>query len=347
MPFFARFFPRRELNIALALSCLLHLAIFFPLRWDWRSAAPLPQPMRLKAALAPAPPPAATPSVPPAAPDQAIAALPPTEEAPPASGAEALLPEDAAGAPSFVPEAQEEAPSGEDGNIDFFPARGEVRYLVYRGTQGFEIGRAELRWEIVEGRYRLASLLRTTGLSALFYPVAVVSESVGSIGTHGLQPEYYQQTRNKDAPERVEFDHAAQLVRIPQRPPVEMRANSHDFLSLQYQFAYNVLPGSIAAGTRSTLDFWLATHKKYEHIQFAVIGAETLELPAGRFHTLHVQAADKSSTDIWLAQDYLMLPVRLHFTDKNGDHYEQAASEILIEPEDAPEDREQKMKDRE
>ncbi|MDR2626186.1 MAG: DUF3108 domain-containing protein [Zoogloeaceae bacterium] len=235
-----------------------------------------------------------------------------------------------------MPEAQDELPSGE-GTIDFFPPRGEIRYTVYRGTQGFEVGRAELRWEIEEGRYRLTSRLWTTGLAALFYPVNIVSESVGVISARGLQPEYYQQTRNKDAPERVEFDHAAQQVRIQENPPIEMSANSHDFLSLQYQFAYNVLPGSIAAGTRGTLDFWLATHKKYEFIRFVILGEETLELPAGSFNTLHVQSADETSTDLWLAQDYLMLPVRLHFTDKNGDHYEQAAREIRFEKDEAQE----------
>ncbi|MDR1351314.1 MAG: DUF3108 domain-containing protein [Zoogloeaceae bacterium] len=350
MPFLARFLPRRELNIALAFSCLLHLALILPPQWDWRTPAPLPRPMRLNAALTSTPPAPVAPIAPPAPPvasDQATAALPPVEALPaPEAEAETLLPEDAASALPPVPEAQDESPPAEDG-IDFFPPRGEVRYIVYRGTQGFEIGRAELSWEIADGRYRLASLLQSTGLASLFYPVSIVSESVGSIGARGLTPERYQQTRNRDTPENVEFDHAAQRVRINRNPPIEMNANSHDFLSLQYQFAYNALPASIAVGVRGTLEFWLATHKKYERIQFVIVGEEILELPAGRFNTLHVQTTDKTSTDLWLALDYLMLPVRLHFTDKNGDHYEQAAREILIETEaeDGSEDREQKTED--
>ncbi|MDR3158820.1 MAG: DUF3108 domain-containing protein [Zoogloeaceae bacterium] len=354
MPSFSRFFPRRELNIALALSCLLHLAVLFPLRLDWQTPAPLPQPMRLNAALTPAPtaPLPASPAPPapvapvetPSVPSGQTAATSSLIEAPTAPEADAPLPEDAASNLSPVPEVQDDLPPGE-GNIDFFPARGEIRYTVYRGTQGFEVGRAELRWEIAEGRYRLASLLQTTGLAALFHPVSISSESVGNISARGLQPEHYQQTRNKDAPERVEFDHAARRVRIQMNPPVEMNANSHDFLSLQYQFAYNALPGSITAGTRGTLDFWLATRKKYEFIRFVILGEETLELPAGSFNTLHVQSADETSTDIWLAQDYLMLPVRLHFTDKNGDHYEQAAREILIEEDEKAQEQETEDKE--
>ncbi|MDR0672766.1 MAG: DUF3108 domain-containing protein [Zoogloeaceae bacterium] len=342
----SRFFPRRELGIALALSSLLHLAVFSPpLRWDWRAPAPLPPPPRLMATLAPnsSPPapivkpvpppvtPAAEPPVTPA-PDPVVAALPPADAETPAPDTAAIpLPGEAASVSFPAVEPQDESAAE---HIDFFPAHGEVRYSVYRGTQGFEIGRAELRWEIEGDRYRLSSLLKTTGLAALFYPAEIVSDSVGSIGAHGLRPESYQQTHDRDAPERVEFDRVAQQVRINQNPPVEMNANSHDFLSLQYQFAYNALPGSIAAGARGTLDFWLATHKKYEHIQFVIIGEEVLELPAGRFNTLHVQTAGETSTDIWLAQDYLMLPVRLHFTDKNGKHYEQVAREILVEPEE-------------
>jgi hypothetical protein len=359
MSFFAWRFPlpRRELNIALALSCLLHLGLLFPLHWAgvWQPPAPLPPPLRLDAALVRPLPAPVTPVAPlslpvvPAPVDPVLphAALPPVETLPvetsSAPEADAQPPEGAASGLSPEPEIQEDFSSSE-GDIDFFPPRGEVRYIVYRGTQGFEVGRAELRWEVAEGRYRLASLLRTTGLAALFYPVHIASESTGSIGARGLMPERYQQTRNQDAPEEVTFDHATQQIRINQGQPVTMNANSHDFLSLQCQFAYNVLPASVAVGVRGALDFWLATHKKYEHVQFVIIGEETLDLPAGRFDTLHVQAVDSSSVDLWLAQDYLMLPVRLHFTDKNGDHYEQAASEILIEPmpeEDMPEEGEE------
>jgi hypothetical protein len=348
MPFFARVFSllrfRRELLIALALSALLHLALLFPLHWAWRLPAPPPQSTRLDAALNSLP--LAAPSMPVAPPNPSAASDQPavTPSPPEASSLpeiEAAASEDAASEPPPAPDVQDGPPPSED-KADF-PSRGEVRYIVYRGTQGFEIGVAELSWEIAEGRYRLASLLQTTGLASFFYPVKIVSESAGSIGARGLLPERYQQTRNGETPDNVTFDYAARRIRINQHPPVEMNANSHDFLSLQYQFAYSPLPASAAVGVRGTLDFWLATHKKYGHIQFVIVGEEILELPAGRFNTLHVQAADETSTDFWLAQDYLMLPVRLHFTDKNGNHYEQAAREILIEAN--PENEESKAED--
>ncbi|MDR2364793.1 MAG: DUF3108 domain-containing protein [Zoogloeaceae bacterium] len=359
MSFFARFFSflrfQRKIAVALAISALLHFALLFPMRWTWRFPAPPPQPARLEAALRPL---SATPSGPPPmpprqpmppAPDPVLLpaasdspAAPPPETPPPVLERATAAPEDAAQLPAL--DVQDDPPFTEEA-ADFFSPRGEVRYVVYRGTQGFEIGRAELSWEIAEGRYRLTSLLRTTGLASLFYPISIFSESVGSIGARGLLPERYQQTRDKDAPEEVTFDYAARRIRIDQNPPVEMNANSHDLLSMQYQFAYSTLSASAAVGVRGTLDFWLATHKKYEHVQFVIVGEEVLELPAGRFDTLHVQAVDKTSADFWLALDYLMLPVRLHFTDKNGNHYEQAAREILIEPD--PENEESKTEDEE
>jgi hypothetical protein len=205
-----------------------------------------------------------------------------------------------------------------------------VRYTVYRGDRGLEIGRATQQWEIAEGRYRLSSVMETTGLAALLRPLRVETQSEGSLGPQGFRPEEYQQKNSKSGEENINFNWEAGQLETSRHPPQALMPGSQDLLSLTYQFAYMVYPLSVAIGPKNSVSFWVATGKKYELYHFDIQGSESLELPAGQFYTLHLQAVGSTQTDLWLALDYLMLPVKIRFTDKDGDIYEQAAREIII-----------------
>jgi hypothetical protein len=339
---------------ALAMSLALHLVILFPPGLDWRIPRPLPEPMRLnitlnRVAAPPAPPrkpppPGRAPVSPPVAPAPARTPSPLPDPAPAAS----VAPDPAPGgpAPENTPvdmespppepsELPEEQAPAEEGDIAF-PPKGEIRYTVYRGTQGFEIGRATHQWEFAEGRYQITSAMETTGLASWFRPLRVESQSQGKVGPFGLQPERYRMSNRKSREEQVDFDWENWQLRIGDQPPETLQPGSQDLLSLQYQFAYMVFPSSIAVGPRNSLYSWVATSKKYERIPFEIVGPETLELPAGSFATIHLQSIGSSQTDLWLSPDYLMLPVKIRFTDKDGDTYEQAIREMIVTPPETP-----------
>ena len=62
-----------------------------------------------------------------------------------------------------------------------------MRFVIYYGTQGFEIGRAEHNWEFTEdGHYRLRGMTRTSGLAALIKPLVFENESSGRLVAGGL-----------------------------------------------------------------------------------------------------------------------------------------------------------------
>ena len=77
----------------------------------------------------------------------------------------------------------------------------------------------------------------------------------------------------------------------------------------------------------------LATGKKYGLYRLEVIGEETLELPVGTMRTLHLRAPGVNTTELWLAYDYLMLPVKIRHLDPQGESLVQVATEILMSPE--------------
>ena len=204
------------------------------------------------------------------------------------------------------------------------PATGTIRFAIYKESLGLQIGRAEHRWEFNEdGSYRLTAVTETSGLAALFKPVRMETESRGRLVAGGLQPETYRSLKNgKDANENADFDWSTAEVRLARDGSVRPIApGTQDILSLNYQLAYL---GKLAEG--STLG--VVTGKKYERYALDSLGEEEVETPAGRFRTLHLRAMTDNITEIWIALDRQHLPVKIRFTDKKGDSFEQVATEL-------------------
>jgi hypothetical protein len=204
------------------------------------------------------------------------------------------------------------------------PASGTIRYAIYMGTRGFQIGRAEHNWEFTaDGRYRLTGMTETVGLAALFKTIRFENESSGRLVAGGLQPESYRTRKNgQDANENADFDWTAGEVRLSRSGKVQPIApGAQDILSLNYQLAY--LPRPEVGATVGVI-----TGKKYERHELDSLGEEELATPAGHFRTLHLRALGSNVTEIWIALDRHRLPVKIRFTDKKGDVYEQVATEI-------------------
>lgn len=204
------------------------------------------------------------------------------------------------------------------------PATGTIRFAIYKESLGLQIGRAEHRWEFGEdGSYRLVGITETSGLVSLFKPVRLETESRGRLVAGGLQPDTYRSLKNgRDANENADFDWSTGEVRLARDGSVRPVApGTQDILSLNYQLAYL---GRLAEG--STLG--VVTGKKYERYALDSLGEEEIETPAGRFRTLHLRAMTDNVTEIWIALDRQRLPVKIRFTDKKGDSFEQVATEI-------------------
>ncbi len=101
----------------------------------------------------------------------------------------------------------------------------------------------------------------------------------------------------------------------------EVRDGAQDLLSFHYQLGY--LAKLVDGATMG-----VASGKKFERYRFDALGEEETTTPAGRFRTLHVRVQTDSVTELWLALDRLMLPVKIRYTDRKGDSFEQVATEL-------------------
>lgn len=203
-------------------------------------------------------------------------------------------------------------------------ARGTIRFVLYKESIGIQLGRAEHHWEFAEdGSYRLSGVTETTGLAALLKPVRLEVESRGRMVAGGLQPETFRSLKNgKETKENADFDWSTATVRLARDGSErDIVAGTQDILSLNYQLAYL---GKLAEGSQ----IGVVTGKKYERYALDSLGEEEIDTPAGRFRTLHLRAMTDTTTEIWIALDRQRLPVKIRFTDKKGESYEQVASEI-------------------
>lgn len=318
---------------ALAGSLAIHAAAFFLPDVDLSTAPELPP---LTAELQP-------PQRPPA---QAEASkLPPkpkphpdarrarTAKAPAAVAAEPVV-EPAAETPSSAPLAEPTPPVKPEPEPEptppvaaapaepILPGRGYIRFNVYKGA-GLLVGRAEHNWEFADGHYRLGSVTETVGLAALLKPVRVELESRGDLTAGGLRPGRFTTRRNGNATnENADFDwtvHQVTLGRDGSRR--DLADGAQDLLSFHYQFGY-------FARLQEGIGMGVATGKKFDNYRFESLGEENLDTPAGSFRTLHVRARTDSTTELWLALDRQMLPVKIRYTDKKGESFEQVATEL-------------------
>ncbi|MFT3847826.1 MAG: DUF3108 domain-containing protein [Propionivibrio sp.] len=352
---------------ALAVSLGLHLAALFLTDVDV-TAEPDPPPLlaELKPLPLPEPPVSAMSAAPAETPKVVVKPAPPAKKKPrrqaeskpaaqpsassvltvPAETPAAVVPEPAAvpvdemtgdstgtaggaGDPSgFVPEpvvASQPLPVLE--TAPPLPERGRIVYRVDRGDSNFEIGRARQEWEIADGRYRLRSVVETTGLVWLFKAYSVEMESRGEVTGEGLRPDSFAIRRNgQEAREKAIFDWAAMTVSVADHAPQPLANGAQDLLSFNYQLRFMALPESGGV-------LMLATGKKYAAYRLEVLGDETVVVPAGTLHTLHLRAPGINTTELWLAYDYLMLPVKIRHVDNKGNSLVQVATEIQLSQE--------------
>ncbi len=315
---------------ALAGSFALHAAALFLPDVELSS---LPEPIVLRAELQPPPKPPgpAVEESKPLEPPAEARPLPKPRKARPPSPRPLMVPQAEAGVPASEPSAavpgSEAMASGEKPGgppRPKLPARGKIRFLVYKGSQGFEVGRAEHVWDFAEdGSYRLTSVTETSGLAAFFKPVRMELESSGRLTAGGLQPGRFTTRKNgHETNENADFDWQARQVNIQREGiPRPLADGAQDLLSFHYQLAYL---GRLADG----VSMGVASGKKYERYAFDALGEEILETPAGSFRTLHLRVQTDSTTELWLAIERMLLPVKMRYTDRKGDSFEQIVTEI-------------------
>jgi hypothetical protein len=208
------------------------------------------------------------------------------------------------------------------------PASIRAVYKVYRS--GILIGHDEETFERRGDRYKIVSETRADGAIKLFYKDRFVLTSEGRISRDGLQPQFYQSSRNDPARTVIaRFDwKSGQLIseRGGNVESFDLPSGTQDRLSSMYQFM-------VAPPRSDTVTAWMSQGKKPEAYQYVKQGEPQLKTQAGEFDTLHFARAaqpGESRAELWLAKNRYYLPVKIVFADKSGE-FEQLLVELTLQ----------------
>ena len=204
------------------------------------------------------------------------------------------------------------------------PGKGRVRYVITLGEGGLVVGQAVHTWEHDGFTYKLQSVTETSGLAAIFKPARVVQSSQGEVTADGLKPKEFRNER-AGGTDSASFDWARGVVAYAGREE-GVAPGTQDMLSMFYQLVL------LAAGGGAAPDIAVATGRKLETYRFESLGEETVVLPAGERRALHWRTrSGKDTTDVWIAPDMRGLPLKVRFTDRKGDIFDQFVEGIDIQ----------------
>jgi hypothetical protein len=339
-----RFFatPYRRITLAIVLSVLLHgLVLWLPnfqlpehgplLHTLEAKLIPLPKlsgkigrhKHKLKPKIQPAPQPEpvaqAIPNLPaaasaplaasePVAASSAVAASEPVAASAPLAASEPVAAEPAASAP-VATETEPQRPP--------LPKHAKLRFSVYIGQSGIKAGESVHTLDIVDGHYTLNADAHTTGLVQVFKTYHIEQTSSGTATKQTLKPESFTEVITQSSGKktnRADFDWTNQKIHFTNGTEAALPLHALDILSTLYQFPPMREPNEIVSIN-------IATGEKFETFRFQVDLEEQLKTAMGNLQTVHFRRIHKEheeGLEIWFAQEYRLLPVKVRHLDRDG-----------------------------
>ncbi len=219
------------------------------------------------------------------------------------------------------------APASEARGSNKWPASGRIVFEVLRGENGLKLGEAQHVWEHDGRRYTMETVLETTGLAGMLYDFRYVQRSEGLVSNDGLRPTRFGVEQAGKEPEAARFDWKEGKVTIERRG----RASDHPISSPDQDVLSVWHLVGVRKGRPPPAELTVVTGRTAAPATFAVLGDETITIPAGRIDALKVRVKARSgklTIDLWLSKAHSLLPVRILMTDHKGEVLDQRAVSI-------------------
>jgi hypothetical protein len=158
--------------------------------------------------------------------------------------------------------------------------------------------------------------------------------SQGRINEFGIAPALYtEQTRSKPLTQTHFQPDQKQIVFSASSASYPYHGGEQDRASIMWQLAAIGRGDSGQFQTGEPFNIVVAGARKAETWRINVVGEEEIETSHGQFAAWHVMRAptpgsDEQQIDIWLAKDQQWYPVKVRYTEANGDHLEMSLSEL-------------------
>ncbi len=189
-------------------------------------------------------------------------------------------------------------------------------------------------FEIRGDTYRIVSETRAIGLLALMQRRPGVVTSSGDVRPDGLRPKTFDGRRGGKDARRVhaEFDWTAGELKLEHDghgETVILPVGTQDRLSAMYQFLF-LTPEQL-----KNLSFPMTNGRKIDQYRYSIGPDTVIDTPLGRMAAIHLvkqHAENESATEIWLAREHHLMPVKMRIIEDDGDRFEQIIAQLEITP---------------
>ena len=194
----------------------------------------------------------------------------------------------------------------------------EVRYAT-RGN--ITRGSSKIDWQPTEGGYAIRGEVTKFGFALSSF------RSEGAIDDAGIAPTLYAEKNARRSETNTHFQRkAAPVISFSAATDTfPLLTGAQDRASILWQLS------GIARGDRqafvpgAVLDVFVAGVRDAEHWLINIIGEETVTLDTGEARAWHLVRTPRAGTydkriDIWLAPEQQWYPVKLRYTEVNGDY---------------------------
>ncbi len=158
--------------------------------------------------------------------------------------------------------------------------------------------------------------------------------SSGDINEFGIAPELYTEKKRNRASSNTHFDRERNLVSFSASTATYPRVGGEqDRASLIWQLAAIGRGDSEKFAAGKVIDLFVAGVRDGEVWRMQVVDREDIRLLSGHVQAWHVVRQPRPGSyeqrlDIWLAASQQWYPVRLRFTETNGDYLEMSLSNL-------------------
>lgn len=206
----------------------------------------------------------------------------------------------------------------------------ELQYSIKARQSGIPLsGSATVRWQHDEHSYRILTETR----ASLFGKI-LDANSEGSLDEYGLAPDKFTEKRFGKPATVSHFDRSARQISFTAseaRYPI--KGGEQDRTSAVWQLIAQARANSLRFKAGSEWNMFVAGRRDAEPWNFKVLGSESLNTPLGELQAWHISKAPPPDSkgqqlDIWLAPALEWYPVRLKFTDADGEYVDQILDSV-------------------
>ena len=210
------------------------------------------------------------------------------------------------------------------------PPSADLVYKIEARKKGISVGGdALVQWRAGNGVYSAANVARASFLGKI-----LDNRSEGVIDAFGLAPLQFNEKRFRKEPTAIRFDRAAKAMTFSEgEQKYPLLGGEQDRGSAQWQLASvaRAAPEKFVPG--SEWKFFVGGRRDAEVWVFKVVGRENLNTGMGAMQAVHFVKAPPADSraqkiDLWLAPGHEWYPVKLRFSEEDGEFVQQTIEKI-------------------